>query len=70
MNTHPGAPIRHMLDPTMDNALPVYEVTGISLTNDPGLYLAIFRIYLPLCSYVLCAEIYFSTTFQPAPTEP
>jgi len=43
---------------------------GIPRTNVPGLYIAIFRIYLLLCSYVLCAEIYFSTTSQPAPTEP
>ena len=44
--------------------------TGIPRTNVPGLYIAIFRIYLLLCSYVLCADIYFSTTSQPAPTEP
>ena len=43
---------------------------GIPRTNVPGLHIAIFRIYLLLCSYVLCAEIYFSTTSQPEPTEP
>jgi hypothetical protein len=43
---------------------------GIPRTNVPGLYIAFFQDYLLLCSYVLCAEIYFSITSQPEPTEP
>ncbi len=32
-----------------------------------GADIAIFQNYLLLCSYVLCTEIYFPTTSQPAP---
>ena len=45
-------------------------VTVIPRTNVPSLYLAIFP-YLPLlCSYILCAGIYFSSTSRPAPAHP
>jgi len=47
--------------------LPSLAVTGIPVV--PGLYIAFFQDYLLICSYVLCAEIYFSTTSQPTPTE-
>ncbi len=43
------------------------RVTGIPLTNIPGLYIAISRIYLLLCSYgMYCVLRYIS---QPHPSQ-